>query len=1700
LTSISTEDDNCSDASAPTLVNSNITGGKSETVSRGRSSSLRRRVLSRNSSQSSLDKDRVEGRSDVSIPFDEMMSRSIDLHNTLVKTCEITSKSSDSRLAKLVKKKAPASTTNTVKTRGITKSYSMSRLPGVSSLKSFPSEDTAEEPKKDVNASRLSSLTLSKSLSSLKGRSRSLPRGDGNTTETKNHQTSEKKPLSHRGRSFSRGRKSRLVNQMVKKQNAILQDRKKEDPPEQEAPRSTTNVSETEVSSEKVDSPAVIEGIRSLDSRDLAIGSIDDTDDVNFEQRLTIETMQSNASVEGKIDIPEITLPVVDMDGDSGVVLTAGDDKMTEVESEPMPEKNIIQEAELVHDNLLKHNEHYGEYEDPPLEELESVVSVGFDMRSIHDSLSSDVLDANKSMAEGTSGLWGPSNIVFEETEDEKKEDMQLPSESIIADSVFTPSVSEEKKENTEIAPQTQDSSWDASTVPFAESGNRSLNRGVVDDVDMFDTSSWAGATEARFSDVSFSNLAANVESEKQFVLFMMEEMKVRSLTDDESRMLFEAQQNLQKAEDAVLTESKKVSKEDEPLIADGSNDELEADVGDTVPLEDRLKSYENCEADDESVSNDSERGNECGVEEDFEDNADAQVEYVSQEDDVPEGDFTSDATAVDMNDFEEVPARDAPTFDLASGIATKTAGEELKDITAVEEAPMSVLISTPPPPPPGVPKKKKRSKSKSGSKKKVPLLAPPPEEKVRKWEETKMKAQKYVAAMKDELEKADAQALNSTAAYFQPFPDEVSDAKFDSIARAGIIEVCGPIETNQKENEDSPEIHMFLSGLSDDDAHENNFDEKSGSCGMEECATGKALHSHLSSAAELEHGNGADPFFYLKESSENLDEYDDGAKDEAQLREEKQPSFFRPPEKTPGDLNLEKVFHHSNQTDNVLADEQLAQKVALATSAAATSFEETFSVQKAIPSISSTSFELRESKLQLKGSEIMFWFCKSVLKSTAPFPPGEDSSTMARSILQENKKYNLLCRYIADNVNEVTSMLRPEIGRSESVLSSFDESTVVSIENTMGSFDEQSDIMLDAKRPWLRPPILSETSVNLSPLVIAANSVSFFALAAKLSKISSPFGNSNPFLTKIVESSLQHDRNDNTQTPQEFLFKELDGGADELIEFAYQVKCSCDAEMNKLGEVGERDGSLVSTDEGQSSLKRYAAPDFHPSPFESSVVDAPRIVAVVLSFLGDPVAVCRMKMVNRFCRRLVLENEHILMQNAVRTGGIEMSVRPAFWMYVTLQKCNNDNSDDMLVGKDELSNKAKEGEEGKWHNVIERDVARSFGNMPPHKTGAKLRNDSIIRALVTYGQNRTMKRGVRGGGEPFPTPEIGPRDTRKARSRPTSPNSSSPPWEVNGEEDSAVSGASETPTDTVSDWGGVSPKGSFAGSVNDPEYESTAEGHLSRSGTDMSVEELALSGNSLTQDAKVDLRNKLSFVLHCLAATHEEIGYCQGMDYVVAHLLRILQETVKWKTATNSLADVITTARSVHVPSEPVSPENLMSIYKEIDENLVVEEVILRIMDTLFMHYNLRHMYWPELRCLKTCCRVFERLIQIKLPVLADHFEHHELNVGLFALGWFQTLFLYLPSMPSATVCHIWDIWLVERSFKIFFRVGTAILFLSQPTLLNHELEGMMTYLNTIPDATLLRPDILIPCALNIKVTNRMLQELEAEVMQQPN
>lgn len=682
--------------------------------------------------------------------------------------------------------------------------------------------------------------------------------------------------------------------------------------------------------------------------------------------------------------------------------------------------------------------------------------------------------------------------------------------------------------------------------------------------------------------------------------------------------------------------------------------------------------------------------------------------------------------------------------------------------------------------------------------------------------------------------------------------------------------------------------------------------------------------------------------------------------------------------------------------------------------------------------------------------------------------------------LLEENSNLNKLCEYLTDKINGKIVLDNKERAERNSQLS---------------------------PRRKMKAFQIGTLSGQKSASVVAANFVSFLHRIARASDAPSPFGEDNPFLLDLISTSI-HEGNqegklstkksgDDT-TMQNVVFRLCP--ADVIVKFAAQV-CGFNAVGNSAELLEQKPSGASSLDPIEATRAANPSPtkksrgNFFgatssgqqnittnglPSPFEIAAKEDPRILGSILDFLGDPACVSRLKMVNRDCCRYVAQNERVLMRDAVRLGGLSMNLRPAFWLWVTLEKSGEESAtrkpdDD---AENELSRLEEAGRTGKWHHVIQRDVARSFGNMPPHKTSARLRRDSIVRALVTWGTNRIMKRGVKGDGNPPPLRGHSSMDDA-----------------------SSMSDTSHAPTDTVSDWGGVSPVASFndgdeRNSTQNEDGTGRTSRRPSRDSSSVATDLLVLSGNALTEEMKADLQNKLGFILHTLAATHETVGYCQGMDYVVAHLLRILQDTIRWRAAQGTLPASILSAPS---KSEMQDADALSPNFEAVDKTLVVEETVFKVMDSLFTTYSLQHMYWPELRCLKTCCRVFERLIQLKLPVLADHFEHHELNVGLFALGWFQTLFLYLPSMPSATVCHMWDIWLVERSFKIFFRVGTAILFLSQPILLNHELEGMMTYLNTFPDATLLNPDILIACALQIKVTNKMLMEIEQEVCGAP-
>lgn len=1209
------------------------------------------------------------------------------------------------------------------------------------------------------------------------------------------------------------------------------------------------------------------------------------------------------------------------------------------------------------------------------------------------------------------------------------------------------------------------DPSWDISKVHFNEFDLRA-ERGRNDELNMFDHESWAGfSTGFRGAEQADSrpevNHFADEKKEKDPVNVIPVRMNDETLDPlgwpvQQDELLHNMMEN--------VSDEKKTTTFEEPDDDDDAENLL-AGSSSTIPVafdnhegmvtkEERINLYSCTDRDDMSESEDT----------DGEDDEDHVVDYEShseEEEEVAKVSSSShNAMVGSVGDKIEAFA----TFDVAaSSAAVGSVGDEIEafatfDVTAssaavgsvggeieafatfdaaassaieaakpldtfgeMATAPLlsdsrsieselsqkpprgNILARPPPPPPPG--SKKKQA---------IPLLSPPPEEKFKKWKESKLKPLKHLQAKK---------ASNSG---LPPLHVKIKEPTFAKVA-----------DTQQSERSTSFFVEAEMASnksvdtedqLHDSSSHRNS--EKNASPSFD-----KTL-SPASSAAVIHDTKMADRVdLAISVAAMKFEEH------VAQTPPKpKQDKALESPELS--DMLRGGAFSTWESDNLAESDKQVSE-------------EEESAIRRPVDaSPDLIGAEPDNQMLQNTGpseAELVAWLLFDVLRddrlsasmSQMESESREESVAQLRFLLEDDKRFNLLCRYIFDGVA-----------------------------------DARVETFALPKRPD-----------PADARFLASNFVTFYSQVSKVTSVASPFGDENPFL----EAAELGKASGKVDSMQGFVFDHRFGAPDRIVEFAYLanhylVEQNPSASRDSSHTDGSRSASFTAVDQqlkkaapnpsaaAPSVGRRFIFPDKHPSPFEETIREQVEIVSLVLDFLGDPVAVCRLKMISKACYRYIDEHEHRIIRDAVRLGGLNANSRPAFWLWVTLQKGSQEptgtsggqRANYHGIHRSDLTSLERQGREGKWNHVIERDVSRAFGNLPPHKTGARLRTDSIVRALMTWGKSRTMKRGVRGSGEPPPASRTGSRD-----------------------DDSDE--VSLTPTDTVSDWGGVSPTGSFAASSFSGVNETT---RVYRQHSIKEADaEMALGGNALTDDMKRLLQDKLSCILNALAAVHQDVGYCQGMDYVVAHLLRILQETVRWQAARGELPSVIKSAPQLFYGTN-LDDQEMAEVYAEIDRSLVVEETCFRVMDSLLTTYSLRHFYWPELRCLKTSCLVFEKLIQIKLPVLADHFEHYELNVGLFALGWFQTLFLYLPSMPSATVCHMWDIWLVERSFKIFFRVGTAILFLSQPILLNHELEGMMTYLNTFPDATLLNPDILIACALQIKVTNRMLMELEQEIL----
>mmetsp|Transcript_4947 Transcript_4947/g.12404 ORF Transcript_4947/g.12404 Transcript_4947/m.12404 type:complete len:471 (-) Transcript_4947:629-2041(-) len=151
-------------------------------------------------------------------------------------------------------------------------------------------------------------------------------------------------------------------------------------------------------------------------------------------------------------------------------------------------------------------------------------------------------------------------------------------------------------------------------------------------------------------------------------------------------------------------------------------------------------------------------------------------------------------------------------------------------------------------------------------------------------------------------------------------------------------------------------------------------------------------------------------------------------------------------------------------------------------------------------------------------------------------------------------------------------------------------------------------------------------------------------------------------------------------------------------------------------------------------------------------------------------------------------------------------------------------------------------------------------------------------------------------------------------------------------------------------------------------------------------------------QAGKEDLRD----ILECFALRKPDIGYCQGLNYVVCRMLLFLDaETTFW-----ALDCVMDGYYPLTLPKQHDGWELCQAGY-----------------------------YLPGMRLLRADSAALRKLI---IGRRAAGIWHPELDVA-FQAPWFLTLFAGPQGLPSATLFRLWDVLFAE-GIKVVFRIALAL------------------------------------------------------------
>lgn len=183
--------------------------------------------------------------------------------------------------------------------------------------------------------------------------------------------------------------------------------------------------------------------------------------------------------------------------------------------------------------------------------------------------------------------------------------------------------------------------------------------------------------------------------------------------------------------------------------------------------------------------------------------------------------------------------------------------------------------------------------------------------------------------------------------------------------------------------------------------------------------------------------------------------------------------------------------------------------------------------------------------------------------------------------------------------------------------------------------------------------------------------------------------------------------------------------------------------------------------------------------------------------------------------------------------------------------------------------------------------------------------------------------------------------------------------------------------------------------------------------------------------------------VIKAYSLHDREVGYCQGMAFIVGLLLMEMPEEEAFAVTVKLMED-----------------------------------------------YRMRDMYKPTMIELKTYMYQLEQLIAEMYPDLALHFQSQSFQTSMYASSWFLTLFATV--LPLNLVSRIMDVFLSE-GMEIIFKVALAIISLGREELMSLDMEGMLKFFQGIHEH-LGSPEALLKSAYSINYNAKKMKKFEKE------